>query len=152
VLLVDDNEDAAVLLADSLRALGHEVVVALDGAAALHAVRTFRPDVALLDIGLPVMDGFELAERLRGEPGLREMTIIAITGYAQQVDRRRTAEKGFDEHLAKPIDVNRVDAIVRGAPTVTSAEDPLQPSVRTGDFGPASAPAGGVNGSTGIRS
>jgi CheY-like chemotaxis protein len=113
VLLVDDNDDAAALLADSLRALGHDVLAAHDGPTALTAIERFRPDVALLDLGLPVMDGFELAERLRAAPGLDQLALIAITGYAQDVDRRRTAASGFDVHLAKPIDVHRLDAIIR---------------------------------------
>jgi CheY-like chemotaxis protein len=121
VLLVDDNEDAAATLADSLRTLGHQVVVAHDGPAALARVRAFQPDVALLDIGLPVMDGFELAERLRDECGLPHLMLIAITGYAQAVDRKRTAEKGFHEHLAKPIDVQHVDAILRRSASESTA-------------------------------
>jgi signal transduction histidine kinase len=115
VLLVDDNQDAAALLADSLRALAYDVVVAHDGPAALAAARTFHPDVALLDIGLPVMDGFELADRLRRECGLDRLTLIAVTGYAQELDRRRSAASGFDEHLAKPIDVHELDAVIRRA-------------------------------------
>jgi CheY-like chemotaxis protein len=117
LLLVDDNEDAAALLAESLRRLGHEVIVTHDGPGALATVQTFHPDVALLDLGLPVMDGFELAERLRNDCGLHDLTLIAISGYARETDRRRTAEKGFHEHLAKPIDVRRLDAIIRRAPS-----------------------------------
>jgi len=117
ILLVDDNQDAATLLADALRALGHEVVVAHDGPAALAAVANYHPQVALLDLGLPVMDGFELADRLRGESGLSDVTLIAVTGYAQEVDRRRTAASAFDLHLAKPIDVHQLDGFIRASTT-----------------------------------
>ncbi|MBS1816818.1 MAG: response regulator [Acidobacteria bacterium] len=113
ILVVDDNEDAAVLLADSLRALGHTVAIAHDGPSALRVVSRFSPEVALLDLGLPVMDGFELGERLRHDPHLREMTMIAVTGYAQEPDRRRTAATGFDAHVAKPIDVHELDRLIR---------------------------------------
>ena len=113
VLLVDDNESAAELLADSLAALGHVVQVAHDGSAALAAVETFVPDVALLDLGLPVMDGFEVAQRLRREPRLRNLRLIAITGYGQEVDRRRTEDSGFTAHLVKPVDVHVLDGLIR---------------------------------------
>jgi signal transduction histidine kinase/DNA-binding response OmpR family regulator len=112
ILVVDDNEDAAGLLADSLRALGHTVQIAHDGPAALAALSTFRPQVALLDLGLPVMDGFELAQRIRREPGFAQIEIIAITGYGQGIDRQRSAESGFDAHLVKPIDVLALNALI----------------------------------------
>jgi signal transduction histidine kinase len=115
ILLVDDNHDAATVLADSLRELGHDVLVAHDGPTALVAVAEYRPQIALLDLGLPVMDGFELADRLRGESGLSDLTLIAVTGYAQEVDRRRTAASGFDLHLAKPIDVHQLDTFIRAS-------------------------------------
>jgi signal transduction histidine kinase/DNA-binding response OmpR family regulator len=119
VLVVDDNEPGAELLADSLRALGYTVDVAFDGPTALQKARTFTPDVALLDLGLPVMDGFELAERLRTDCGLDGIPLIAITGYAQEVDRQRTAGNGFRGHLAKPVDVHVVDEMIR---TLRAAE------------------------------
>jgi signal transduction histidine kinase len=117
VLLVDDNEHGAELLADSLRALGYTVDVAFDGPAALQKARAAAPDVALLDLGLPVMDGFELAERLRKDCGLDRIPLIAITGYAQEVDRQRTASSHFRGHLAKPVDVHVVDEMIRGIQT-----------------------------------
>ena len=113
LLLVDDNEDAATLLADSLRALGHVVEVAHDGPSALALVQRFKPAVALLDLGLPVMDGFELGERLRADPELGRIVLIAVTGYAQELDRRRSAAAGFDGHMAKPIDVHELDRLIR---------------------------------------
>ena len=117
VLLVDDNRDAADLLAESLRALGHVVEVATDGPAALELIRTFRPDVALLDLGLPVMDGFELAARLKANPESSGVALIAVTGYGQDVDRRRSREAGFHAHLVKPVDVHALDSVIRESPS-----------------------------------
>ncbi|MEP6593150.1 MAG: ATP-binding protein [Acidobacteriota bacterium] len=112
VLVVDDNRDAAELLADSLRALGHVVAVAFDGPSGLEAASRFEPDVALLDLGLPMMDGFELARRLRAHrprPGLR---LVAITGYGQVSDRQKSSEAGFDAHLVKPVDVRELHSLI----------------------------------------
>jgi CheY-like chemotaxis protein len=99
--------------------------VAFDGPAALRIARSFEPDVALLDLGLPVMDGFELAERLRSDCGLDRVPVIAITGYAQEVDRQRTTSRGFHGHLAKPVDVHVLDGMIRSlrAPAAGSASD-----------------------------
>ncbi|HEY8550643.1 MAG TPA: ATP-binding protein [Vicinamibacterales bacterium] len=113
VLLVDDNPDAAALLADSLRALGHAVHVCGDGPSAIEVLRTISPDVALLDLGLPLMDGFELAQRLRGNGRLNRLGLIAVTGYGQEVDLRRSREAGFQGHLVKPVDVHVLDAMIR---------------------------------------
>jgi CheY-like chemotaxis protein len=114
VLVVDDNHDAASMLASSLRALGHTVHVAHDGPAALRDAPGFGPEVAVLDIGLPAMDGYELARALRALPKMRGLRLIAVTGYGQDADRRRTAEAGFDGHLVKPVALRAVDALVRG--------------------------------------
>ena len=108
VLVVDDNVDAADLLGEMLRRRGHEVVIAHDGAAALRARQTFCPDVALLDIGLPVMDGYELAQHLRALYPNAPLRIIAVTGYGEAKDRARSKAAGFDEHLVKPVDGDRV--------------------------------------------
>ena len=108
VLLVDDNEDAAMLLSELLRMHGHHVVVVHNGAAALQARVTFVPDVALLDIGLPGMDGYELAKHLRAQQPAPRLRLIAITGYGEAKDRLRSQAAGFDEHLVKPVDVERV--------------------------------------------
>jgi signal transduction histidine kinase len=114
ILIVDDNADAAELLAESLKTLGHVTQIAHDGPSALAAAARFRPGVALLDLGLPVMDGFELGQRLRHDLSLDGVVLIAITGYAQEVDRGRTTAAGFDAHLVKPVDVAVVDRLVRG--------------------------------------
>jgi signal transduction histidine kinase len=102
ILIVDDNVDAAELLAELLRSVGHEVVVAHDGAQALAAVGAFAAELAFLDIGLPAMDGYELASRLRAEHD-HTMRLIALTGYGQDQDRARSAAAGFEAHLVKPV-------------------------------------------------
>ena len=114
VLVVDDNEDAAELLSTVLRMKGHEVVVAHNGPAALLARVTFAADVALLDIGLPVMDGYELAGHLRSRYPSSPLRIIAITGYGEEKDRIRSKAAGFDEHLVKPVDLERVCGLLAG--------------------------------------
>lgn len=107
VLLVDDNEDAAELLMDLLTAHGHEVKVAHDGPQALIAAPGFDPDVAILDIGLPVMDGYELARRLIAIVP-RQPFLIALTGYGQDQDRAHARDAGFDEHMVKPVEPSRL--------------------------------------------
>jgi signal transduction histidine kinase len=113
VMVVDDNVDAAEMLADALRAGGHEVAVANDGPSALSLAETFQPELALLDIGLPVMNGFDLAERLKARLSDAPPLFVAVTGYGRPADRARTKQVGFAEHLVKPIDLVRLDAIVR---------------------------------------
>jgi len=114
VLIVDDNEDAAMMLAESLSMKGCRVRVAADGPAALLAVADFRPDVALLDIGLPGMDGYELAAHLRDDARLSDLRIVAVTGYGQRADRERAAAAGFAAHLVKPVDIEHLDQVLRG--------------------------------------
>ena len=114
VLLVEDNLDAAESLGELLRIWGHEVTMAHDGAAALRAVPEARPEVVLLDIGLPGMDGYEVASRLRATPGLAGLRLIAVTGYGQESDRRRARLAGFDHHLVKPVDLDRLRALLAG--------------------------------------
>ncbi|MBA3398272.1 MAG: response regulator [Deltaproteobacteria bacterium] len=103
LLLVDDNPDAAELLAEIMAAYGHEVRVAHSGPDALAILESFEPDAGILDIGLPVMDGYELARRVRER--LPDIRLIAVTGYGQPDDRKRTAAAGFDEHLVKPVTI-----------------------------------------------
>jgi PAS domain S-box-containing protein len=103
ILLVDDNQDVARLLAAMLNYSGHEVQIAGDGPSAIEAARQSRPQVILLDIGLPGMNGYELAERLRMDEGLDGVLLVALTGYGQEEDRRRSQEAGFDHHLVKPV-------------------------------------------------
>jgi PAS domain S-box-containing protein len=113
VLIVDDNEDAAEMLAETLRVTGHDTRVAHDAPAALRLAASFRPDVALLDIGLPVMDGYELARRLRELEGLAGIRLVAVTGYGQESDRQKSAAAGFHHHLVKPVDLDAVQAVLK---------------------------------------
>jgi signal transduction histidine kinase/DNA-binding response OmpR family regulator len=105
VLLVDDNVDGAESLAALLRLAGHEVWLAHDGPGALEAAASFRPDAAVLDIGLPGMDGYEIARRLRADPDTAPAVLVAVTGYGRDRDRERSREAGFDYHLVKPVDL-----------------------------------------------
>ncbi|MEO7191315.1 MAG: PAS domain S-box protein [Vicinamibacterales bacterium] len=114
ILVVDDNEDSAEMLAAALRSKGHQARVANGAPAALQLAQEFAPHVAFLDIGLPVMDGYELAARLRELPGLGEIRLIALTGYGQASDRQMTSAAGFHHHLVKPVDFAAVQAAVAG--------------------------------------
>jgi signal transduction histidine kinase len=114
VLVVDDNSDAAELLKETLEAMGHEVAMATEPVAALDLAARFIPEVAVLDIGLPVIDGYELAARLRAAPATRSCRLIALTGYGQEHDHLRSREAGFEQHLVKPVDVDRLLALVAG--------------------------------------
>ena len=109
---VDDNEDAADMLAPVLSSRGHDTRVAHDGVEALRACEHFAPDTAVLDLGLPVMDGDELASRLRELPGLGAIRLIAVTGYGQHSDRRRTRAAGFQHHPVKPVDIATTEALL----------------------------------------
>jgi two-component system, sensor histidine kinase len=102
VLVVDDNEDFADTLGRMLKSLGHEVRVEHDGLAGLAAARTFRPDIAFLDIGMPGLNGYDLARRLRAFPSTHGIVLIAVTGWGQANDRQRAHDAGFDEHPAGP--------------------------------------------------
>jgi CheY-like chemotaxis protein len=115
ILVVDDNQDAAQLLAESLRHQGHETQVALDAFSALRVAGEFKPDLALLDIGLPGMDGYELGSRLRQIPGLSRLRLMAVTGYGQESDRQRSAAAGFENHLVKPVEPAQLDQLVAAA-------------------------------------
>ncbi|HET7809643.1 MAG TPA: response regulator [Steroidobacteraceae bacterium] len=112
IVIADDNEDSAQSFAMLLSFSGHEVKVAHDGAEALDAVRNFRPDVAFLDIGMPVLTGYEVAQAVRAEPWGNEVTLIAVTGWGQPDDKQRAHTAGFDRHLVKPIDPDEVDRLL----------------------------------------
>ncbi|MBX6312410.1 MAG: response regulator [Isosphaeraceae bacterium] len=115
VLVVDDNMDTARGLSRLLKLSGHDVRIVHDGQAALEAARAYRPEVVLLDIGLPHLDGYQVAAALRREEGLRSTRIIAISGYGQEEDRRRSKAAGCDHHLIKPIDYNALLALFEPA-------------------------------------
>jgi CheY-like chemotaxis protein len=110
LLIVDDNQDSARSQAKLLHLLGHEVQAAFEGSEALRQVAAFRPEVVLLDLGLPGIDGYEVARRIRAMPEGRGVLLVAQTGWGQDDDRQKTASAGFDAHLVKPVDL---DALLR---------------------------------------
>jgi CheY-like chemotaxis protein len=116
-MVVDDNVDAAETLGLLLEASGHQVIIAHDPFAALERARMEAPQACLLDIGLPGMDGYELARRLRAQPSTAHALLVAITGYGQDSDRRLAAEAGFDRHLVKPIDLDALQDVLAGRST-----------------------------------
>ena len=117
VLIVDDNQDGAALLADALIGKGYDTRVAHDAPSALRVAAQFAPDVAFLDLGLPVMDGYELASHLRELPGLAGLRMIAVTGYGQESDRCRTRDAGFHGHLVKPVCLDAIEATLKPVPS-----------------------------------
>ena len=113
VLVVDDNKAAADVLAAALDVLGHAPRVAFDGQAALDALAGFEPDLVILDIGLPGMDGFEVARAIRARPQTATVHIVALSGWGRPEDRRLAIEAGFDRHYAKPIGLDELEVILR---------------------------------------
>jgi CheY-like chemotaxis protein len=112
-LIVEDNEDGREMMAMLLDSFGTRVLQAADGAAGLEAARVHLPDIALVDIGLPGMDGYEVARRLRADPATRGMRLVALTGYGLLEDQQRALQAGFDLHLVKPVPPERLrEAIV----------------------------------------
>lgn len=120
VLVVDDNRDGAHSLAVMLRHLGHEVQVALNGVAGLQAFGSFRPDVMLLDIGMPEMNGYEVCRRIREREDGQEVVMIALTGWGQDEDRRRSKAAGFNDHLVKPVAPKQLERILAELATTRS--------------------------------
>lgn len=112
ILLVDDNVDSAESLARLLVRLGHQVTLAHDGPSAIEAAATCSPELALLDLGLPGMDGYEVARRLRRDQDHKDLLLIALTGYGSETDRRRSREAGFDDHLVKPVEFDAIRRIL----------------------------------------
>jgi CheY-like chemotaxis protein len=112
LLVVDDNRDAADTLAMLLESQGHQVQVAYDGAGALHKAASNPPDVVFLDLGMPVMDGYAVAQQMRTTPGLEGTILVALTGWGQARDRQRTAEAGFHHHLVKPPEPGEVERLL----------------------------------------
>jgi signal transduction histidine kinase/ActR/RegA family two-component response regulator len=113
ILVVDDNHDAANSLALLLTLMGHNVQTAPDGPSSLELAQTYRPEIILLDIGMPRMDGLEVARRLRQDLGLKDVLLVALTGYGQDQDRRRSHEAGFDIHLIKPVDIDHLHTLLQ---------------------------------------
>ncbi|HSQ04411.1 MAG TPA: ATP-binding protein, partial [Burkholderiales bacterium] len=112
ILVVDDNRDSADSMAALLELRGHEVRQAYEGSGALALAADFEPQIVLLDIGLPKMSGYEVAQRLRTMPALKRTKIVAMTGYGNTEDRQRAAQSGFDDHLIKPVDLTALDALL----------------------------------------
>ena len=112
VLVVDDNVDAAMSLAQLLELDGHQSQAVYGALEALECVPQFRPDIVLLDIGLPEMNGYEVAQRLRQMTDLAPMKLIALTGYGQSDDKARALAAGFDAHLAKPVDLGALERML----------------------------------------
>jgi len=125
ILVVDDLEDAADSCAMLLEMWGYTAAVCYDGATALEAAQVFRPRVVLLDIGLPHMDGFQVAQRLREQPGFGNTVIIGITGHGEAAYHRRAHLAGFDHYLLKPVDLDHLQALLgRAAPSRPMFEMP----------------------------
>jgi CheY-like chemotaxis protein len=110
--VVDDNADALTSLAMLLREAGHDVRTAADGQTALSIVETFQPEVIILDIGLPVMNGWEIARRIRAMRTAQRPMVLALTGYGHERDRQRAREAGFDQYLIKPADVSTLQSLI----------------------------------------
>jgi signal transduction histidine kinase len=116
ILIVDDNRDGAESLAMLLNFMGSDVRVALSGPAALEIMASYKPNVVLLDIGMPGMDGYEVANQVRQHPQLKDVILIALTGWSQEEDRRRCRKAGFDHHMIKPVDFDALQALLVSLP------------------------------------
>ena len=112
VLVVDDNADAIAVLTVALRRAGHEVHQARDGREALEVARRVRPELVFLDLGLPGFDGYDVARQIRLDPFLKDMRIIAVTGYAQEADREEARKAWCDQYLVKPIDLAFIKSLL----------------------------------------
>jgi CheY-like chemotaxis protein len=124
ILVADDNSDALESLATLLELGGHEVFSAANGALALESAERHLPEVALLDIGMPKLDGYEVARRIRAQPWGRRITLVALTGWGQESDRRRSGEAGFDSHLVKPLDLDKLTELLERLPVqITETAD-----------------------------
>lgn len=115
ILVVDDHKDAARVLGILLNSLGHEVQTANDGRQALDAMASFRPEIVFCDIGLPNIDGYEVARRVRQQRDLDGIKLVALTGWGQDQDKQRTREAGFDHHLVKPVAVKTLRELLAAA-------------------------------------
>jgi DNA-binding response OmpR family regulator len=120
ILVVDDSRDSADSLAMMLRIMGNLVHTAHDGVEAVNVAATFKPDVVLLDIGLPLLNGFDAARRMRSQSGGNDMVIVALTGWGQEEDRRRSQEAGFDHHIVKPVDPVALEKLLDALETTTT--------------------------------
>lgn len=112
ILVVDDNHDSALSLAMMLSIMGHETRTAHDGESAVAAAQSFLPDVVLLDIGLPILNGYEVAQRIRDSEWGRSMFLIAVTGWGQDEDRQRSSEVGLNVHMVKPVEPEALERLL----------------------------------------
>lgn len=112
VLVVDDNRDAGDSTGMLLELLGAEVRVEHDGPSALAAIDEWHPALVILDLGMPGMDGYEVAHRIREQPKHAELKVVALTGWGQEKDKQRTRDAGFDQHLVKPVDLAALEALL----------------------------------------
>jgi CheY-like chemotaxis protein len=112
ILVVDDLRDAADSMAMMLETMGHDVRTAYDGLEAVQNAATFQPNIILLDIGLPRMNGYEVARRIRDEPWGGNVALVALTGWGQDADKRQSLEAGFDHHLTKPVDLVALEKLL----------------------------------------
>jgi CheY-like chemotaxis protein len=122
ILLVEDNPDAAESLRVLLELAGHDVRVAGDGLRALQVVDEFAPELAFVDVGLPGIDGYELATRLRAHASCRSTLLVALTGYGREEDKKRANDAGFDHHLTKPVDFDAIDRLLANASAPAGGE------------------------------
>ena len=138
VLVVDDNVNAAVSLGMLLKLAGQEVRVAYDGPAALRQAMDFLPQLVLLDIGMPGMDGYEVCRRIRREAALAKAKVVALTGWGQDEDRRRSHEAGFDHHIVKPVEPSALQRLLDELPADVATSQPQPPE---GQASPADGPS-----------
>jgi DNA-binding response OmpR family regulator len=110
--VVDDNHDLVEMLHFAITSMGHDVRKALDGRSGISAALSYRPDVILLDLGLPVVSGLEVAREVRRHPDIANTRLVALTGWGQEEDRRHTTEAGFDYHLTKPTDPEELEKLL----------------------------------------
>jgi CheY-like chemotaxis protein len=122
VLVVDDNPDSATSMADLLSLSGHQTHTAHDGLEAVAAAEQFRPDLVLLDIGLPKLNGFDAARRIRQQPWGQDMMLVALTGWGQDEDRRKSKEAGFDAHLVKPAKPDALLSLLASVPAAAARQ------------------------------
>ena len=130
VLIVEDNADVALGFAAVVRLLGHKVEVALDGPRALQIAAKFKPTIALVDIGLPVMDGYEVARRLRAATESRPLKLVAVTGYGEEANREKSLEAGFDLHTVKPVELESIRSLLDGTRNSPANGSPVKDAAK----------------------
>lgn len=115
VLIIDDNKDLSEIMCDLIGFLGHKTICSLDGKDGIAKAKELHPDIIICDIGLPGMDGYEVAQLMRKDDEIKDAFLIALSGYAGPEDRKRSKEAGFDRHLAKPADISAIERVIAEA-------------------------------------